>query len=42
MKKMRSHLVGKKLGLIREKFVAALAAVSSDSLPWMSLCLGTR
>ena len=39
MKRARSDVVDKKLGLMRGKFVTTLA---TDSLPWMSLWLGTQ
>ena len=43
MKKVRSdYLVGIKLGLMRRKFVATLAAESTTSLPWIPLWLGTQ
>ena len=34
---VRSDFVGKKLGLIRGRLVAVLAAKSTDSLPWIPL-----
>ena len=37
MKRVRSDSVGKKSGLMRGKFVAALAAESTASLPLMLL-----
>ena len=42
MKRVKSDLVGKKSGLMRGKFVAALAAESIASLPWMPLWPGTQ
>ena len=42
MKRVRSDLMDKKLGLMRGKFMAALAAEFTASLPWMPLWLGTQ
>ena len=42
MKRVRSNLVGKKLALLREKFVAAFAAESTALLPWILLWLETQ
>jgi len=39
MKRVRWDLVGKKFGLMKEKFVAASAAVSTIPLLWMPLRL---
>ena len=40
--RVRSDLECKKLFLMRGRFVAALAAESTASLPWMPLWLGTQ
>jgi len=42
IKRVRSDFEGRKLGLIRGRLVAVLAAESTDSLPWMPLCLETQ
>ena len=42
MKRVRSDFVGKKFGLMRRKFMAALAALSIASLSWMHLWLGIQ
>ena len=42
MERVRSDLVGKKLGLMRGKFVTTLAAKSTASQPCMHLWLGTQ
>ena len=41
-KRVRLDFLGRKFGLIRGKFVAALAAESTVSLPWMPLRLETK
>ena len=42
MKRVRLYLVDKKLGLMKGKFVADLAAVSADLSLWIPLWLGTQ
>jgi len=42
MNRVRSDLVAMKMGSMWGKFVPAVAAVPTDSLPWTLLWLGTQ